>query len=398
MAKIALIVPAFERMGGVSSVGLFVLEALRRLGHEVTPLSLSTSWRDEGSTLLSKPWEWFRVPECTPVILESGESIQRFGARFAEWEPQRYRPRVALTTLLHQFDVIQLVVGSAVWFGVCAGLKKPVFIQVATTLESERLCDSTHKGLRNRIRQALVRHLSPLEKQSLRDATGVFVENYLMWRYVSSLRSEVGTFFSPPGVDEFFFTPAERAGRLYFLFVGRVNDPRKNIGLLLQAYRRARLISDSLPKLILAGSDSPCKYIIDRIHELDLVSAVQIRVRPTKGELRDLYRNAIALVLPSLEEGLGVVILEAFACGTTAIATDCGGPGVIIERPEVGLLVKNRDEVGLALALNTLASDIPRANSMGLAARAVVERKFSYLACGRSFEDGYRKVLGSSFK
>lgn len=381
----------------MSSVGMFVMESLRRLGHSVTPFSLSTSWRDSGCTHLVNPSRWLMEPADSRVVLENGELATRFGARYAEWEPQRYKPRKAITDALGQFDLVQVVSGSAVWAQACRGLSKPVFIQVATTLEAERLCGSGPIDLKGLFRRGLVKYLSHLEIDSLRYAAGVFVENQWMLRYVVSIRSEASTFFTPPGVDESYFTPAMRPRRSYFLFVGRVNDPRKNIAMLLRAYRSAARFGGGFPKLILAGSDAPGDWLVELIHEYNLDFSVEIRVRPTREDLRELYRDSLALVLPSLEEGLGIVILEAFSCGTTAIATDCGGPGEIIESPDVGVLVKNRDEAGLALALNEIARDIPRANSMGLSARKVVERRFSYLACGRSFEDGYRKILGRSF-
>src|SRR5262249_21426508 len=99
----------------------------------------------------------------------------------------------------------------------------------------------------------------------------------------------------------------------YFLFVG-TQEPRKNLPALLKAF--AELPSDAV--IVLAGPEGwqtePWRaFINDRVRIAGYVS---------KKELRALYQNAMALVMPSLEEGFGLPILEAMASQTPVIASD----------------------------------------------------------------------------
>jgi glycosyltransferase involved in cell wall biosynthesis len=99
----------------------------------------------------------------------------------------------------------------------------------------------------------------------------------------------------------------------YFLFVG-TQEPRKNLPALLKAF--AALPSNAV--IVLAGPEGwqtePWRSLINE--------RVRIAGYVSKQELRALYQSAIALVMPSLEEGFGLPILEAMASQTPVIASD----------------------------------------------------------------------------
>lgn len=114
-------------------------------------------------------------------------------------------------------------------------------------------------------------------------------------------------FVSPNGVDEQFFNdPLPREKRKPFLlFVGN-DKPHKNVTRLIEAFES----SSGDTELVLAGckrKESP------RVRSLGFVS---------EPELIELYRNAIALIAPSLEEGFCLPAVEAMAAGTPVIASD----------------------------------------------------------------------------
>jgi glycosyltransferase involved in cell wall biosynthesis len=98
----------------------------------------------------------------------------------------------------------------------------------------------------------------------------------------------------------------------YFLFVGTL-EPRKNIPLLLEAWRDVR--RETAVDLILAGRrrsdfspipDEPGLHVLGEVSE---------------ARLPDLYSGAVALVYPSLYEGFGLPVLEAMQCGTCVISS-----------------------------------------------------------------------------
>jgi glycosyltransferase involved in cell wall biosynthesis len=76
------------------------------------------------------------------------------------------------------------------------------------------------------------------------------------------------------------------------------------------------------------------------------------------------------LVLPSVAEAFGLVLVEAMACGLPVIAVDAHGPAKIVE-PETGWLVPPDDETALADALVVSANDLMERQRRGAYARAM---------------------------
>lgn len=394
MIKIALVVPGYECGGGVPTVAEFLRAALLKNGEYETELfSLSTSWRDPESTRFTRPHEWLCSPTTGRVAVAEGATAVRIGARFAEWELQRYRPRRLVTLTLSGFDLIQVVAGSAAWAVPCLKACCPVFVQVATTLEAERRSASGGRGLSLLVRRLITRLARPLEKKGLRESTGVFVENRWMANYANSLRNGRGVYFAPPGVDTDYLFPKPSIQREHLLFVGRMDDRRKNLALLIKAY--ARYLSqypDGVP-LVLAGYRGPLIEHQQMIKSLGLSTKIKIQLGLAKAELRSLYQRAKLVVLSSNEEGLGMVLVEAMACGAPVISTDCGGPRSIVSDGRNGVLVPVGDVEGFALALGRLLSDCSVLESMGEEARRTVLKDFSHEAAGRRFTTVYENTL-----
>ena len=116
-------------------------------------------------------------------------------------------------------------------------------------------------------------------------------------------------FVTPNGVDKIFFADGPRAEGRYFLFVGN-DKPHKNVGRVVEAFKSLR---DETTRLLLVGGD------FERYRDVPGVIAPGF---VTLEELAALYRGAIALVMPSLEEGFGLPVAEAMAAGTPVIASD----------------------------------------------------------------------------
>ncbi len=115
-----------------------------------------------------------------------------------------------------------------------------------------------------------------------------------------------------------------------------------------------------------------------------------------QAEICDALVDATALVLPSMRECGGAVILEAFACRTPAIATDWGGPQDYIT-PQTGFLIapSGREAfiAGLAGAMTALGADPGRAQAMGLVGRQRVEEQFTWTAKARRMLTIYEAAI-----
>ncbi|MCS4188096.1 glycosyltransferase [Salinibacter ruber] len=129
---------------------------------------------------------------------------------------------------------------------------------------------------------------------------------------------------------------------------------QKGYPYLLDAFRRVR--DERQAELWILGEGDQRSTIESRIEELGLVENVSLlgfRNNPFK-----FMAAADVFVLSSLWEGFGNVIVEAMACGTPVVATDCPhGPGEIITHEKNGLLVPPADSDALSNALLRVLRD-----------------------------------------
>jgi glycosyltransferase involved in cell wall biosynthesis len=222
------------------------------------------------------------------------------------------------------------------------------------------------------------------------------------------------------GVDDRFFTPApsddcrrelrREAGREddgpLILFVGTLTA-RKGVDLLLDSFERL-LPRHPSAVLVLMGPRSRAE---DPTLDEGFVARLEARCR--RGELRDhvvflgrvesparkraILRAASALALFSRQEGLGIVILEAMACGVPAVLTPL--PGVfdhVVRDGDDGRIVGSRDPVELGDALHDVLACEERRQAMGLRARRTVERRFSLATVAARYLDVCRSLLPSA--
>jgi len=110
----------------------------------------------------------------------------------------------------------------------------------------------------------------------------------------------------------------------HILFLGTLNL-RKNVGTLLEAYSQVReRRPDALP-LVLAGHRTPASARWEeRCTQPPLAGHVEITGYVDTARRIDLYTNAAMVVLPSYEEGFGLPVLEAMACGVPVIVSSRG--------------------------------------------------------------------------
>ncbi len=113
------------------------------------------------------------------------------------------------------------------------------------------------------------------------------------------------------------------------------------------------------------------------IADLGLQERVALHEPVGSEEVVRRLQDSNVLLLPSLDEGLPTVVLEAMACGIPVVATDCGGVSEALTDGVEGWLVPPRDSVALASALERLWCEPEMRERMGAAGRATVTARFT---------------------
>jgi alpha-maltose-1-phosphate synthase len=112
-----------------------------------------------------------------------------------------------------------------------------------------------------------------------------------------------------------------------------------------------------------------------------------------KREVIQLLTHATVFACPSLYEPLGIVNLEAMACGTAVVGSRTGGIPEVVADGVTGLLVEPDDPPALASALNALLADPVRAAAMGQAGRDRAVAEFGWDTVAAQTAALYAKVI-----
>jgi len=212
-------------------------------------------------------------------------------------------------------------------------------------------------------------------------------------------RDEADDIIRPLGIDP------ERPS---VVFVGR-NTRQKGVPYLLRA--AAKLPADVQLVLCLGAADTPelaaeTARLIEELQSQRSGVILIERMLP-RNEVIQVLSHATAFACPSIYEPLGIVNLEAMACGAAVVASATGGIPEVVDHGKTGLLVpieQVTDGTGIPLdpekfvtdfaeALIEVVSDPARARAMGEAGRRRAEEHFSWESITETTLEVYRSVL-----
>ncbi|HET9268276.1 MAG TPA: glycosyltransferase family 1 protein [Vicinamibacterales bacterium] len=181
----------------------------------------------------------------------------------------------------------------------------------------------------------------------------------------------------------------------YVLFIGTL-EPRKNLGVLLDAYERLAAGGARVPPLRIAGGTGPgANAWLDRVAKPPLDGLVRYVGYVADDAREALYAGARTLVLPSLDEGFGLPALEAMSAGVPVIAANAGALPEVVG--DAAVLFNPADPDALAYALSRLATDeawaIERAAAGLLRARAYTWDTAAR-ALGRIYDEAIARRTG----
>jgi alpha-maltose-1-phosphate synthase len=178
--------------------------------------------------------------------------------------------------------------------------------------------------------------------------------------------------------------------RPYVIFVGRITR-QKGVPVLL----RAAASLDPGAQLVLCAGQADTPELLAEVTALvaGLPGVIWIPKMLQKREVIQLLTHATVFACPSLYEPLGIVNLEAMACGTAVVGSRTGGIPEVVADGVTGLLVEPDDPPALASALNALLADPARAAAMGQAGRDRAVAEFGWDTVAAQTAALYAKVI-----
>ncbi|MDH7476805.1 MAG: glycosyltransferase family 4 protein [Candidatus Bathyarchaeota archaeon] len=277
-------------------------------------------------------------------------------------------------------------------------IKKPLIEVVHGVLADEyaQVFKGVHPTLRTRVSHALMRYMSRLEMELAQKATLVVtISNYSLRKVVELYGvEEEKVRIVPNGVDSEVFKPVKGLdvfkkslgikGKHCVLFVGNL-IPRKGVHFLIEAAQH--VVKNEGNVVFLVVGDGPLRnFLISYSVRLGVRGNFIFLGRVHDGVLPLIYNCADVFVLPSLQEGQGIALLEAQASAKPVVAFDVGGVGECVKHGETGLLVEP-DSFELGEAILKLLRDESLRARMGITGRRFVCENFSWdVYAGRMFK------------
>jgi glycosyltransferase involved in cell wall biosynthesis len=230
----------------------------------------------------------------------------------------------------------------------------------------------------------------PLFRHVLQQSSAVTAVSRWLARETETLVSGVRASVAPMPVATELFSPGGERDPNRLLFVGRLTA-QKGIESLVEALARMR----HQASLDVVGDGPLASTLSERARALGVADRIHWLGQLPQPRLADLYRRAAALVVPSTEEGLGLVAVEAQLCETPVVGYESGGLTDTVQNDRTGLLVPPGDLGALAAALDSLLDRPDRGAELGRAGRMVALAGFAPESAARRYAGIYRSVVGA---
>jgi glycosyltransferase involved in cell wall biosynthesis len=231
----------------------------------------------------------------------------------------------------------------------------------------------------------------PLFGHVLRHSAAVTTVSHWLKDETEQLASGVRPTVAPMPVATELFGPGGKREGERLLFVGRLT-PQKGLDHLLRAMAEMKK-----PVSLDVVGDGPNRLSLEKLsRELGLGERVRWHGSVRQNELARFYQNATAVVVPSTDEGLGLVAVEALLCETPVVAFDSGGLRDVVQNGKTGILVEPGNRAALTSALDNLLALDGRGSDLGRAGRLYALANFAPESSARRYAEIYRQVLGSN--
>ncbi len=192
-------------------------------------------------------------------------------------------------------------------------------------------------------------------------------------------------------IDEFFPLYNLEKNIFNILCLSRLT-PRKGVTYLIDAIKK---LAEKYPqiKLKIVGEGDSKQELMDQVKSLSLEDKVEFTGLIRHEHLPPVYKKAHMFVLPSLNEGMSNVILEAIASGLPVVTTDTGGSKELVQDGVNGFIVKMKDSGDIAEKLEKLVIDPELCMKMSQESRRVAEG-LSWRKVAEEYVNIYFEIAG----
>ena len=212
------------------------------------------------------------------------------------------------------------------------------------------------------------------------------VSHAMMHDYIAAGIDDSKIRVLPMGADLInTFVPDSKITRIphRLIFVGRLIE-KKGVATLMEA---VQIVASTYPDIeLLMIGDGPMRHSLSAAVQAEQLDRnVIIKGSVNNHRLPEFYSAAAIAVMPSLTEGLGLVLIEAMGCGCAVVASALEPVAEVITDGENGLLFKPGDAQGLAEKLLLLLSDPVQRNELARRGRESVLPRFDWDVVGRQY-------------
>lgn len=372
----ALIASLSPATGGVSAMQRAALQLLREAGYEAT-----VAWYE--------PYSWsprLSVPAyrlgtrrvgCEERPVDGARSGRAVGAWLPELEFTHYWPTAPWRELVAEHDLHVVVSGTCLAGLALARTGTPFLAWIASDWHGDRAervarFPPARRLLDRLVVRPIVRRLEP---EILRRGRVVALSEPTRRALDRVAGAAVTKAVMPCPIDLDRLRPNPAAvvpGRIGF--VGRFDDPRKNLPKFLDAVLAARRRNPALHAVVV-GREATAAASAE-VSARGLAGAVELCGRVTPSRYAELLATFDVVAVTSHQEGLGIGALEAMACGAPVVSTRCGGPEEFVAPGVNGELADTSAEIARHLAAITGDRELRR--RLGDAARRTVEASYAW--------------------
>ena len=287
------------------------------------------------------------------------------------------------------------------------GIKKPFVHTIHGVLadEYEQARENRYQSFRGRIANYFMHRLAKLEEETAKNATLIVtISQYSLEKIKQFYNVDAAKIrIVPNGVDPEKFKPFEdqAAVKRQFglgnepcvLFVGSL-IPRKGLPFLVEAAKK--IVKEyKETKFIIVGEGPLRNQLLRKLEAANLSGNFTFLGNVKEDMLPAVYNCADVFALPSIQEGQGIVLLEAQASAKPVVAFDVGGVNEAVRNGETGLLVKRGSTDKLADAIMKLLSDKALREKMGANGRRFVTENFTWDICAQKMLNVYHEALAT---